>query len=190
MNRVECEHIEDYLGRWLGEAERERFEAHLAGCPDCRRERERQRRIDLLLAQGARHPEPVPASLVDRIERQVRSSARRRRMQWAGGLAAAAMVLLAVGISIATRPPGNRPELRPIVQQPGQPAVEKAPVDPVPEKTRENRPEVRVVLSNPSDAILVRSETVSPNVSMVWVYPTVKPTPAELLPAVDSSPFD
>lgn len=189
MNRIECEQLDDYLGGWLSQPQRERFAAHLADCPECRRECQQQQRIDVLLAQGARCPESVPGELVERIEREVGRFSRRRQLQWAGGLAAAALLVLAVGIGVATRPPGTPSEPRPMVRRPSQPVVQEAPSGPVPEEATKSPPEVHVALGDPSSAILVRKQTAAPNVSIVWIYPTAKRAPAEPLPDDDSFPL-
>ena len=70
MDTGPCDHLDDYLAGGLSADEAARFEAHLADCPACREEVAHGQRIDRLLAQGSRRLEPVPPSLVDRIERE------------------------------------------------------------------------------------------------------------------------
>ena len=103
MQNPECDNLDDYLAGWLSDNDAAGFEAHLAGCPACRRELDRQRGIDQLLARGAEQLEPIPSSLIDRIEGQIRSLRRRRAIRWGLGLSAAAAVLLAVGFWCVTQ---------------------------------------------------------------------------------------
>ena len=67
----------------------------------------------------------------------------------------------------------------------GEIAIEKPPiqelaeVEPAPETEPVNATPLapHVALADPSSGILVAKTTKSPNVSIVWVYPTVNPNP-------------
>jgi putative zinc finger protein len=84
----------------LDAAELEELEAHLAECPDCGPLAQAERQMDSRLAQ-AMQTVPVPADLRGRVlnrlqsERTVQAQKRRR---WIVGPAAAAVLLIAVGL--------------------------------------------------------------------------------------------
>jgi len=84
--------------------EAEAFEAHLSGCPDCRREVAELAPLPDALRQAA-PPEEVPRDLeartFARIERDARASRRGARLRWAGLAAAAVIVLGLVGFGVA-----------------------------------------------------------------------------------------
>lgn len=186
MDVSECDRLDDYLAGGLREEERAGFQAHLAGCPACRREIEQQREVHLLLARATRQLEPAPAPLIDRIEGQVRRSDRRRAVRWSLGLSAAAAVVLALWIGFATGQFGPRPEPPPVVQQPRQPPIDQARQVPLAvDQMPQTETPVRVTAADPSRAILRPVPTQTPNVSIVWVYPTIGPAPAPDAPAND-----
>ncbi|MBN2475271.1 MAG: zf-HC2 domain-containing protein [Pirellulales bacterium] len=180
MNHAECDFLDDYLGGWLAADQAARFENHLGGCPACRQDVERQRRIDRLLAHGAAQLQPAPASLIVGIEQRVRHESRRRKVRWACGAAASVAVALAAGVALLGNLPDTPAPVRPIAPRATavKPIVPRddvrsadAPPGPVPTSPAE----VLVTLKDPSAAILLPVETRSPNVSIVWVCPTVKP---------------
>jgi anti-sigma factor RsiW len=169
MNTPLCEQLDDYLVDSLSKSQRRAFEDHLVQCQDCQRQIERQRRIDGLLAQGSSGLEPVPPSLFHSFERQLRLN-RRRALRLAWGLSAAATVLLLVGIWAI-----NRRMPAPLVDgTKGTDQIAENLMPPSPVAARSNQP-VRVTLADPSAAILLPVETETPNVSIVWVYPTYRP---------------
>ena len=192
MDTRPCDHLDDYLAGWLSADATASFEAHLADCPACREEVAHGQRIDRLLAQGSGHLEPVPPSLVDRIEGRIRSLRRRRVIRVALGLSAAVAVVLAVGVWLVPQDDGAAvgPE-----RPPGRGAVAETPVEWEPDghevaspaqPPSDDEPRVRVSLADPAEAILVPMETSNPNVSIVWVYPTVRPGRAAAEPAAGS----
>lgn len=185
MSISECERLDDYLLGGLSENESARFEAHLAGCAACRDELQRQRQIDRLLAQGTGQLEPVPSSLIDRIEEQYCRSRRRRVVRLACCLSAAALLLLALTVRLATGILGSGADSQPIVQEHPGPAVGAKQVDPPRHERPPAGPVATVTFADPSEAILVPLETKSPNISIVWVYPTVKPVQAPKAPDND-----
>jgi anti-sigma factor RsiW len=185
MSVRECDLLDDYLLAGLPDDEAARFEAHLAGCPTCREEVREQRRIDRLLVEGVEQPAAVPASLLGRIEEEFRRSHRRRVVRWTWGLSAAAVAasLLAVLLAMGAFGTGNQPQ--PIAQEHSAPAggvEQREPRDRYP-----LRPDAvaRVTLDDPSAAILVPLQTEKPNISIVWVYPTVKAVQAPMMPGND-----
>jgi len=134
MTNQPCDHLDDYLGGWLKEADREEFEAHLPACEKCRAEIERQRRVDSLLAQARARLEPLPAPLAERIHR--RWAAARwpsRLVKAAAGLAAAAALALAVWLWVeqpvrrSGEPIAPIAGVRPVPHQPLSPPTVDAP---------------------------------------------------------------
>ena len=105
MNEDLCRTIRDDLGEWAREAlldgRTAEIEAHIAGCPVCRAEAERERALLVLLAQL---PSPEPgaafdAELASRLARQSAPGQRRvrpRRGLAVGGLAAVAAAAAAL----------------------------------------------------------------------------------------------
>lgn len=181
MSTPECGKLDEYLTQCLPAREAAGFEAHLAGCPACREGIEHLGRVDRLLA-AARREDRVPSSLVDRIEGRIRVLARRRaaRLGWLG-VSAAAVVMVALGVWLASRdqesPPGTEPTAhRTIESAPAtHDGVPRSDAAPTPERPPADAPRVRVSLADPSEGILVPMQTSHPNVSIVWIYPTVKP---------------
>jgi anti-sigma factor RsiW len=174
MSSSECVNLDDYLLGWLPVEAASRFEAHLADCPDCRDECRRQQQVDQRLAAVARHSQPVPPALANRIERRIRSAAWRRRIQIGSGSTAAALVL-AASLWLAV---GHRG-----VNTPGDPLAQQK-LESVPRREdhvesplgheQSVAPPVSVRCKDPSRAILIPVETESPNVTLVLVYPTIK----------------
>jgi len=185
MSVPECDRLDDYLLGWLPDDEAAGFEAHLVDCPACREELQQQRRIDRLLAAATGQIEPVPASLVDRIEEQYHRSHRRRVARWAWGLSAAALAasVLAVLLVMGAFGTGNQPQ--PIVQEHPKPVGDAEQVAPPGRQPPRPGAVARVTVDDPSAAILVSLQTERPNISIVWVYPTVKVVQAPAMPGND-----
>ncbi|MHC4406318.1 MAG: anti-sigma factor family protein [Planctomycetota bacterium] len=171
MSTPHCDRLDAYLCGWLSEDEAAGYEAHLTDCPACRRHIEQQRGIDRLLAPGPIGPEAVPASVIDRVEGRIRLR-RRRAAQWAVGLSAAAVLVLALGIQLMQRDTVSPSEAQPVADRQGEDTADEPP--PAPAESG-GKPSTRVTLADPSEAILVTMETKAPNVSIVWVYNTIKP---------------
>ena len=113
MSTAPCAEVRERLSDWIDQAlapaDRERLEAHLAGCPACREEADRLQRTVLLLRQAP--PVRAPAGFVDRVLARARPEpwprrlARRLRDAWGPGrswpsrlpLPLAAMVLVGLG---------------------------------------------------------------------------------------------
>jgi anti-sigma factor RsiW len=116
MDPIECDHLDAYIGGSLSDAERSRFEAHLARCPDCRAELRLQQHLDALLCKARDRLEPVDPRLVARVERTLEREGTTRAATWMrAGLAAAASVAFILGVPFAwragtgiTEPPGRR----------------------------------------------------------------------------------
>ena len=107
------ERLSAYIDGELPSAEAQQLEAHLASCAECRRELDELRQLRTLLRAlpsprpprsftlPETGPVPVPVT-VARRERQTRrpSTVVARATQWAGGLAAAAGLLLVLGSAL------------------------------------------------------------------------------------------
>jgi hypothetical protein len=176
-NTATCENRDGYLGKWLAKDERRMFEAHLADCPDCRHRVQEDERLDSLLARANVELMPVPASLLDQIDRRLRQARRQRISAWTSGLAAAGILISAVAVRFFNPPvPDNGPGPSPVLTEHPRPA--EALPDP--------RSLVQVTVENPSDVIAVPRRTDNPSVTIIWLYPTIKagqepnPAPGEL----------
>jgi anti-sigma factor RsiW len=159
-----CERRDGYLGRWLSEPEQVAFEAHLADCPECRQFVQEHLYLDRLLARASEQLQPVPAGLVDRLDRRLRQAGRRRA--WAAGLAAAAV--LAAGLGVWAWKP--------------RAAIDELPDAPVVKPTPRPDPEhpavlakAEVTFSAAAAVIAVPIPTSDPTVTIVWVYPAISP---------------
>jgi anti-sigma factor RsiW len=169
-----CDRLDEYLCGWLSPEEAARFEAHLAACPACQEESASQQQIDRLLAEAAAWAEPVPASLMLRIKRRVLAVRRRRLVAWACAVAAAVAVVLTFGLWATQRSISGRSDRSPVAESPIISADSPAPAIASGALEPQTPASVRVALADPSSAILVPVESRSPNVTVVWVYPTVR----------------
>jgi anti-sigma factor RsiW len=154
---ADCDQLDPYLLELLDSAERAAFEAHLAGCPVCRRDLQVQRNIDRLLARAGQEDAGPAPPIALRFEQRLRA---RRVRTWrrAGALAAG---LLAAAAWLWW-PPAARRANEPLVATDPGPAVSPATT----------RPKVSVQLS--ADLIGVPIETRDPRVTIVWTYPVVR----------------
>ena len=184
VNLSECDNLDGYLAGWLSADDRARFTAHLPECPVCRNQAERQKVVDRLLAQGDAPLEPAPNGLIDRIEEQIRRSSRRRRVRLVGGLSAAAAVMgCAVWLGIGS--PGSQSP--PVAEQIAEPSPRPEPAEPPNEKAAAPEEFVQVTFDPPSDYIAIPIESAKPGISIIWVYPTVKPSADHQAPADESA---
>lgn len=155
-----CEQREDYLNHDLSEKEEIRFLSHLKTCENCRQFVEEQQTIEGLLVEAVQS-ESVSESLMTKVDQAI---IRRRVMKWSASIAA--LLLLAVGTWWLMREGKQTPR----VTQP-------EPSMPTPEiKVVQEPPSVEVVANTNRDVIVVPIETDDPNITMIWVYPTVPTT--------------
>ena len=173
MNPSPCDDLDGYLSGWLSEDERARFDAHLADCPECGLGLQ-QERIARLLTRAA-WAEPAPPGLLDRIDGRIRASRQRRLRRWALALSTAAAAVLAVGLWLAVPHQSVPPHSPPIVEKPAEPEPPPPQAAPPAPLASDPEPPARVSLADASDGIVVPVSTSNPNVSMVWIYPTVRP---------------
>jgi anti-sigma factor RsiW len=167
MCRTPCEKLDGYVGRWVSDLERAEFESHLAGCPPCRRELSKERRLDLLLRRAAGSLESPPAGLGETIARRVRSIRRRRALAAVSAVAAtAALAILCVNawwrsgaVRTATMP---------------DPQTARTPA--------------RVEFAPESRLIAVMVDTQNPDMSIVFLYPTLDRQAGGAEPPADAAP--
>jgi hypothetical protein len=169
MNQAICRQLDDYLAHGLSDAERAEFAAHVADCPACRQSVQDQQRMDQLLVQATIQLQAVPAGLTRRIEQRLLTARRLRFARWAAGLAAA-ISLMGITAWLLTREP-------PVEVLPYVPIVEAPSPRPAPEMP-DPRSLVRVAFPPQAAVLAVPMKTENPNVTIIWVYPTV-PTAAE-----------
>jgi hypothetical protein len=164
MTHTYCRQLDDYLAHNLAEDERAAFAGHLPDCPACRQAVGEQEQLDQRLRAATALLESPPADLVARIEGQLRAARRRRLTAWAAGLAAVIALACVTGWLFTREPPGDGSSPVPIVEAPAPPPQPESP-DP--------RSLVRVTFQPEAEVIAVPLKTESPNVTIIWVYPTV-----------------
>ncbi len=136
------------------------FESHVEGCPACRDALDRQRWIDELLHSPERIQLEQPLAAIVDILRASVAQRRRRALQAAGGLAAAATVLIAVGLLVRNRQANEPLKFEAPSVAVAQPAHAPAPVQPL------------ATFVSTSDAIVLPLESSSADVTVMQVYPT------------------
>ncbi len=159
MNDLDCRRLDDYLSRALSADEEVAFALHLQGCRACRQAAEEQEVCDRLLRQAVTQ-QPVPERLVARIRARIRRVGRRRRLARTAGLAAS---LLLAGLClwwVNRSAPEHQPGGLVVKEQP------PAPAQPDPRKDVEVRFAGAV--------IVVPVKTSRPNMTILWVYPSVQ----------------
>ncbi len=105
MNANGCDSVKDLLAPWVREelsaADRRLVEEHVAGCEECRAE------ASLVRALYAGIP-VMPDDLAARVKASITATPLRRRVWMSPQLAAAAIVVLALGTAVLWRqPPGE-----------------------------------------------------------------------------------
>jgi hypothetical protein len=169
---LNCDRLDDYLAGTLEAPEREAFRLHLADCTTCREQVRFQEGLDRLLRQAT--ASDTPPGLLLRLEQKIEASSRRKRLAVVASVAIAASLLAAL---VLRRP--DRPEVDPrsknkVVRVPTNAPVERAQKQDV----------ALVLLDASSDLLAVPQESHQPNVTIFWLYPTIK-TAAPASPAPD-----
>jgi anti-sigma factor RsiW len=162
-----CNNLDAYLADDLPGSERAAFESHLDVCPACHDAVDEQQWIEDLLQSPARLQfEWPPALVLDSLRASV-TRRRRRVVQAACGLAAAAVLLIAVGLSLN----GNHETAQPVDRVTNTIAsVEPTQVPTAQESATTTRQPATFVST--SEAIAVPVESSSSDVTIVQVYPT------------------
>jgi anti-sigma factor RsiW len=155
-----CNNLDAYLSDDLTGDERANFESHVEECSACRDAAEQQHWIDNLLHSPERVQIEQPSVTVLDSFRVSLAQRQRRVLQAACGLAAAATLLIAVGL-VKLNPQANGP----LKSEERSVAV----TEPAPAPTPAQPPATFV---SSSDAIVVPVESPSTDVTIVQVYPT------------------
>jgi anti-sigma factor RsiW len=150
--------LEGYVDGSLAGSAKAEFERHLPSCPACREDIEEERRLDALLARVAERLDSPPAELRTELAASIRIEERRRALlgAWA---AVAAAILVVCGLRFGGEGPAVAPKspVHPVAVAP--PAAARAPV--------------RVDFGPDAPVIGMMVETASPDVSIVFIYPTL-----------------
>jgi hypothetical protein len=162
MMPTACLLLDDYLANDLAGEELLRFNAHLAGCPECQQIVYDHARLDSFLRAAITNLEPIPRGLTDRVARRLRASRRRRIAVVAAAAAAAVTLIWAVG-----RFAPSTDQSSPIEQ------VVEGPEAPVPELAAPDK-KVRVTFTNRNGVLALSEESASPNVTFIRVYPGLR----------------
>jgi anti-sigma factor RsiW len=156
----DCNNLDAYLADDLPVDEALFFESHLEECGACREAIDEQRWVDSLLQSPVRiQIERTPAEILNSFHTSL-SHRRRRVWQAACGLAAAAVLIIAVGWL----------ELDRQARRPSISKVQDIAVAQTVHATAPSKPQATFVAS--TDAIAVSLESPSTDVTIVQVYPT------------------
>jgi Putative zinc-finger len=156
----DCNKLDAYLADDLSADDVDRFESQLETCAECREAIDEQKWIDSLLQSPMRIQfERASAEVLDSFHSSL-SQRRRRVVQAACGLAAAAVLVIALGWLQL-----NRQATHPAISKGQDVAVAEAI-----RATAPNKPQATFVAS--TDAIAVSLESASNDVTIVQVYPT------------------
>jgi anti-sigma factor RsiW len=175
MSIPSCACLDRYLGNDLSGLEREAFQSHLEGCPQCRQAAEEQERLNQLLLRATTQLNPFPAFLRERVEQRLRSARRRQLLR---GIAAfAAVLLVALGLAAWQLTYRYAADISPALPSAGA-------SQPAPPPGHDPRSQVQVTFPPRVEVIAVPLPTASPNVTLIWLYPTEATT----MPAPASAP--
>jgi anti-sigma factor RsiW len=153
-----CDNLDAYLSGDLAPQDATHFAEHVQVCTNCRAEVEQQQWIDgLLQAANIEVVEAPPVALLESL-RSVAIQPRRKRRIIACGLAAAAMLMVALGWIALTRHAAER-------------AIAGM------EKTKQ-KPATQSAFVADSHSIAVPVASQHPNVTVVRVYQTIQLHPA------------
>lgn len=161
----ECDDLAANLANELDEPAAARFAAHLEKCADCRDAVDQQRWIDELLSSAAgTQLESPPPALVESFRTSL-ARRRRQRTLLAYGLAAAAVLVVAVGWTAMLNRQANLPttlQVENVAHNQTDDAVSPEPP--------------RAIFVGGPDVIVVPLASRHPDVTVIRVYPTYQPT--------------
>ena len=157
----------------LSPARRASLSVHLARCERCREAQAQLASIRAAMCGLAETSEPLQAAMPS-ID-----FGHRWAFPWRAGLAAA-IVALCVGAWLAA---GSLQ-----TDTPAPPMIAQARPEPPATKTPDPRSLVKVTFDSPGDVIAVPIETANPNVTIVWIYPTMGTAKAPREAAVQLPP--
>ena len=166
-----CVQLDDFLLGCLTADEAAAFERHLEVCPECRRQQAVQNRIDGLLAETAECLEEPPKGLFERTRRYAETKKSRKTLGWACVSAVAAVLLVAAIFGVVK----NRGEL----QSRDQNVVESPftlPPNVSSKKIDSLEVSKTVKLADPSSGMVLECKNNPPNVRIVYILPSAKPS--------------
>lgn len=191
MSQRACDNLDAYLTGELSTDAATCFEVHLAACDDCRTALDQQRWIDELLQSPMSAELEAPPAAV-RLSFHTAAMQRRQRQFVARGLAAAAVVIIAVGWTAITqnrqtngprevalnRITANRVVEEAVASQDGQGELVGTPngqgeLVGSPNESRGMEP--RATFVGGPDVLVVPVASRHPNVTIVQVYPVYQP---------------
>lgn len=193
MSQCDCDNLDACLAGELSHDAASCFAAHLAACDDCRTVLDQQRWIDeLLQSPMAAELEAPPAAVLRSF--RVAVERRRRRKFVAAGLAAAAVLVIAVGWTVIAL---NRQTNEPGDVTLNRIAANRAADEPSPDPSQDGRGELvgssnergelfsapngtggvepRATFIGGPDVLVVPVVSRHPNVTIVQVYPVYQP---------------
>jgi hypothetical protein len=170
---AECENLDVFLADDLSPDDRLRYEGHLVACETCRQALNQQRWIDALLSSPDQ-PELECASpaLLGSVRESIASRRRQTRLI-ACGLAAAAVVVIALGWSAMLIRPARSPAVNQIVETRVR---DNEPFTNSSLKGRRIEEAPRAVFVAGPDVLAVPVASRHPDVTIVRVYPTYQPS--------------
>jgi anti-sigma factor RsiW len=151
-----CQLLNDYLDHDLEPDEKAHFVAHLSECRNCRQAVANHRRLKNLLEEAVRL-EPIPESLIPKIEARL---GLRRWRRWIAGSAALAATAATIWLITHHFPRTPDQDLS-VVKVATQPTGIKASSSPVP---------VRISFPADANVLVMREKSESPNITIVHVY--------------------
>jgi anti-sigma factor RsiW len=165
---AECEYLDAFLAEDLSPGDSNRFEVHLHRCDACRDAINEQRWIDALLGSPERlELEPVSPALAGSVRDSILSRRRQARLI-ACGLAAAAVLVIALGWMAVLNRQARGPAANQIAgttlpdNEPSNPSLKRIVTAEAP----------RAVFVGGPDVLVVPVASRHPNVTIVRVYPT------------------
>jgi anti-sigma factor RsiW len=161
MTELQCEWLDDFLGRELSEQRQRAFTDHLGECDACRRAIEEWEAMRRLLQRATEQLELPDATLLERIDNRVAvvtsRDVRDVRLQWVAALVGACVLFAVITHHGPKRNHKVENEKNEIVA--GTHVASSALLPPT-----------NVAL--PDDVIGVPIDIGDPDVTVVWLYPT------------------
>lgn len=170
MIESSCEQLDAYLAGELTESDRAAFEVHLARCSECAEAVASEQRLNDLLVKAVSRTSTDRDALVRGIEKRIHRTRQIEAVKWASGIALA-IVAVAIALPIAWQSATTpSPETNPKQAQ-----APRDPDSPFPN----NRPAVETIVEVPpqnrDDTLMVTMPSTNPKVTIVWLYPVMKP---------------
>jgi predicted anti-sigma-YlaC factor YlaD len=158
-----CNDLDAYLATDLSVDDAARFAEHLQSCDDCREAADQQRWIDSLLRSSASHDSELPPDDVLIRFRTAIATRRQKAKLLACGLAAAAMLFVAIGWAVLNRQAGDwagDSENRPSIAKNEQPHAQQP---------------LQATFVSDSNSIAVPVKSPHSDVTVVRIYPAYQP---------------